>query len=527
MPAGQPHVLVPPLMGVRGDVPPYEIPDGYLWRGQNMLARFGRLVTRPGLSVATTTGPGGRLSGGVSFKTAASNDRVIAASTTKWKSLGAGSWTDISGAVTFTTGPEDPTRFAVFQQAGVNWAIGVNNHDALYAWDGAAAAIVPIGGTPPSTARDLTTVGNFVVVHNTVEGGNRFSVRTRWSAFNDKDTWPANNFADHVALGAGDNGVGIRALSRTSMAIYLDQSVWVGTAQGGVTAFAFELVARVPGPCSPAAIVAYGSSHFYLGRDGRLYRFDALGAPQPISDPIDAYLQTSGLSTQFRSVNRARVWGEFNPFDRNIWWFYPGPNNPDPTLGISYSVDTGALFLHSFPVALTAGWAGDEVASLTWNDLASFTWTNLGATYPTWDSFGGTLESTMFVGSSAGQVYRQRYGLSDDGAGIVMIWEFPLKAWLGLDQMQHVDGLEAWFEQVVSGPAITVNIGVSAALAEAIDPAYTLIGTHDTSLTTRQKLTQNTPTLNARFASLRFNGTTTVPVAFKGGVLYEWPEQVP
>src|SRR5947209_6902425 len=145
MPAGQPSVLLPPLLGVRGDLPPYAIPDGYLWRASNVVARFGRLMTRPGLSPVVPTGPGGRLSGGVYFRTTAIADRVVAANLTKWFRLSGSAWVDISGAVTFTTTADDPTRFAIFQQAGTNYAIGVNNHDAPYAWDGVAAAIVAVG----------------------------------------------------------------------------------------------------------------------------------------------------------------------------------------------------------------------------------------------------------------------------------------------------------------------------------------------------------------------------------------------
>src|SRR3990172_4052874 len=92
-------------LGAGGTSP--EIPDGALWRGKNVVPRFGELHLRPGLEKVTTTGPGARISGGAFFKTVSGSSRVVAATNAGWWKMGATSWTDITGAaLTGTT--DDP-----------------------------------------------------------------------------------------------------------------------------------------------------------------------------------------------------------------------------------------------------------------------------------------------------------------------------------------------------------------------------------------------------------------------------------
>lgn len=521
MPEGRPIELHPPLGGVRGDLVPYDIPEGYLWRSTNVLDRYGKIRTRPGLQAAATIGPGARLSGGQTLRTVAGTTHIVAATLTKWYRLNANAWTDISGAFTFTNDADNPTRFAVFPAAGINWLIGVNNTDIPKKWDGTSAALVSVGGTPP-IAKDVTVAGNFVVLGNVVEAGVRSSSRIRVSDFNNLDLWTQYGPAD--LTDTNDDIVAVRALTRTSFAIYKDKSIWMAWAELGLFPFRFETVEYRPGPVSPSAVVRVGQEHYYFGTDGRIHRFNGEGA-QVVSRPIEAFLQNANLPTAFRSVNRARCWGVFSAVDRTVWFFYPGLLISDPVHGISYNVDTGAQYLHVFPFALTAGWEGDDVASLSWSDLTG-TWDAIGpGSYPTWDSFGGTLEQTSFIGSSLGQVYRQRYGASDDGQAVPTIWETPLKPWLGMAQTHHLDGIESFFERIEDGPLVRIDVGASDALAEPVDPVYTTLGNHDTNLATRQKFTL--PTLDMRFWSIKFAAASASPIQWLGGMAAAWTEEVP
>lgn len=521
MPQGQTVELHPPLGGVRGDVVPYDIPPGFLWRSQNIVPRYGQLRTRPGLEPVATTGPASRISGGMYFKPTTGAAQTVAATLTKWYKVSGNAWVDISGAFSFTNGTDDPARFAVFPAAGANWLVGVNNVDVPKKWDGIAAAMVSVGGTPP-IAKDCTVSGNFLVLGNVVEAGVRSASRLRVSDFNNLDLWTQYGPAD--LTDTNDDIVAVRALTRTAFAIYKERSIWMAWAQLGLFPFQLEVVEYRPGPASPSAVIRVDQEHYYLGSDSRVHRFNGLSA-SIVSGPIERYLQDIRLLSAFRAVNRARCFGFFNYYDRNCWWFYPGSTTPDPTLAISFNVDTGALHLHSFSAALTAGWEGDDIATLSWNDLTG-TWNAIGpGTYPTWDSFGGTLQTTAFIGSLAGQVYRQKYDAADDGAAIPQSWEFPLKTWFGLRYNTHVDGVENFFENVSAGPLVNVQVGSSPALAEVLDPTYQSMGNHDTALTTRQKVAL--PVLDARFWSIRYSVTSTAAIRFNGALATGWPEEAP
>lgn len=523
MPQGNPIELHPPLGGVRGDLVPYDIPNGFLWRSINIVDRWGRLRTRPGSRAVSTTGPGSRITGGQEFRMVSGVDQTVAATLTGWWRLSGGGWVDITGTALNGT-VDNPTRFAVFPSAGINYLVGTNNVDALQKWDGVTSTFVPVGGTPPR-AKDITVSGNFVVLGNVVESGIRSPSRIRVSRFNDLDLWDQYGPAD--LTDTNDDIVAVRSLTRTAFAIHKTKSIWLGYAQLGLFPFQFEKMAECPGPCSPSAVVTVDQEHYSFCTDMRIRKFNGSRA-EILSRQVEYYIATAGLPTTFRSTNRARCWGMYSAVDRNVWFFFPGPSNPDPMLALTVNCDTGVVYPHVFPFSLTAGWAGEDASDLSWTDLLIYAdWVGgaFQATYPSWDSFGGTLSPTCFLGSSTGQIYRQRYEApSDDTLDIPQMWEFPLKTWLGMAKTSHLDGIETFMQQMTNGPAVRIDVGVSDAMAEPVDPNYTTLGHHDTSLAIRQKI--NLPDLDMRFWSIRFS-TTAGPVQFLGGMANAWTTEVP
>jgi hypothetical protein len=521
MPRGLvPHVLEPPRGGVVSDLVELEIPPGALRQSQNMLPRFGRLMTRPGLVRALQTGPGGRIIGGVTYRAANSVGRVVAATPTKWFRKDATVWTDITPGAPLTATADDHARFAVFPTGTpqVNLLIGVNNRDTPKKWDGVTAAFAPLGGAPP-VARDVAVTDQYVILVNVVEGGNRFTIRGRISKANDPETWP-DNFVFELPMGGvqgADEIVAARALSRTAVGILKDESQWVGITQPGAFPFRFERVDTKPGPVSTAAVAEHGGVLYYLGRDVRLYRFDG-ARTEAISPHLDRQFQAL-----FRGVSRGRAWALPRRADRSIWFFFPS-GAEDPDRALSYHLETGAIYPHVFAQKLSAGWPGDDVATVAWDDLAPFTWANLADTFPTWESFGGSLVPIDYLGTVDGNVFRFQYDFDDDGVPISMLWEYPLRAPVSQRHRHRVDALEASFTAKPGGPAVSVSVGTSEALAA--EPTYTPLGTHDTAATGRQLLTKDG--LDGRFLSQKFEATTLnkVGVEYQGALLYLWAEEV-
>lgn len=533
MPRGEPTPLVPVVGGIRQDqVPALIDPTQHLWRSQNVVPRFGELRLRPGLrKVQLLGGPGGRGAGGVFYKTLGGTAVHVVASTTKWWKQSGSTWTDISGAVTLTGDADNPARFAVFPSGGVNLLLGVNNKDKPKQYNHSLAAFSDLTAAP-DTARDITVAGGYVLLGNVVEAGVRSPFRVRASASNDPTTWPANFFWNLTSL--GDEIVAIRRLGRTAFIVHNTESQWVGSPQAGTLPFTIELLEERPGPVSPSAIVSFGGAQYYLARDSRIYRANGVGV-EAVSDPIDRLFQQDPTYA-INGTLRQRAWGVYRRSGRAIWWVYPGLSQGDPSTAVRYDLRTGALDPHVFPVALTAGWPGDDIASVTWADLAGFTWTTLAQTYPTWASMGGTLTPIEFLLSSQGVAYRFVDDVDDDGVPLTAFWEYPLRAWLGADQLQTIDSVESSFEQQTGGPLVTVSVGKSEALAEPdfslsytpltnLDSISALFGTvgHDTSSLLRQLL--SAPNLLARFASIKYAVTTSGKVRFRGALLYDWGER--
>ena len=522
--AQQPVAIAPPTQGIHVGIVEPQVPEGYLWKSQNMIPRFGIFRTRPGLQRSAPTGPGGRVTGGIFFKDNQNppQTHVVAATTANLFQLAGNAYADITGPPTPLTGSaDDQSRFAYFPSGGSNFVIMTNNHDLPRAWDGVAPTFSVLGGSPP-IARDITTCFNRVLLANVVEGGIRSPSRVRISDFNNPASWSlgTGNLID--LTDSDDDLVGIRAITRTAAIAYKDNSLWIFTGQAGTFPFRVEVLEPArPGPMSPSAVVVAQGVHWYLGNDYRIYQVTPLGA-QDVSSQADKELQA-----RVRTTTKTRVWGVYRKLDQQVWWFFPGTGT-DPDQAVSIDTHTGAIHFHQFSQALTAGWAGDSVAGIQWTDLLPFRWNTIAATYPSWASMGGTLVPTEFIGSVGGQVYRFLYDRDDDSTPIAMRWEMPPRSLAGPQKSTAFDAIENSFEQVTNGPLITVSVGVTNSLAEAAGPTYTpLSEPHDTTSTLKQTLAPLSPlAIEGQFMNVKFEATSSVPVKWKGSLLYAVPEEV-
>jgi hypothetical protein len=354
-----------------------------------------------------------------------------------------------------------------------------------------------------------------------VEAGVRASARLRISAFNDPNTWPANLVVD--LTDTGDDGVAVRTLTRSTFLCYNTNSIWIGSGQAGTFPFRVDILApQQPGPMSPAAIVSARGIHYYLGRDLRLYAVSQSGVQNLSEQTVNKELQA-----RVKLTTAARAFGFYRPADQTVWFFFAATDS-DPDQAVSFNTNTGAIHFHTFPFRLTAGWAGESLPTLTWLDLLPYTWANIALTNPTWESLGGTLVPTEFLGAVSGLVYRSFYDLDDDGTMIPMQWEHPPRFWGGPRNVSEFDCVESTFETPPGGAQVAVDVGVTDTLAEADGPTYTQIGTHDTAAPFAQPLTYaGVPVIRGRLMNLRYRCTSSTPIKFKGAVAYAASEERP
>ena len=436
-------------------MPIHTIGPNALINGQNVFVDIdGLLKTRLGYSpVAPMMAVTERVQGLISDLDTSGTIVQVSGGATTWQYFDGATWHNITGTA-LNTSANDFVRFVGFPQSGDEWIYGVNNTDGLKAWHLGLATYNDIT-TPFTTARDIETLANRIIVVNTVESGTRNLQRVRWSAFNDGTTWPGLAFADLVD--ESDQIVGIKRTSRTSAVIYRSFSAWYIQAVPGddASAFTFE---RIPaadsmvGPISTGAIVSAEGSHYYFGLDGRVYQYDGTSI-YPISAAIDP-LVIPNVNTGFGS----RSWGVYLPDKRAIFFFFPSQGNSDPNIGITYSLARGVFdppLLYS--EGLSIGAVIQAQVGPTWLNWvpANSTWPEVP--YPSWSSIPTANSLGVWIGTVAGNVHSFFTAPTDNGIVIPYSASWPLIRTSAAESLQ-TDFLEIYFKQASQIETLEIDL---------------------------------------------------------------------
>ena len=280
-------------------------------------------------------------------------------------------------------------RFVTFPFLGDIWVLGVNNHDPMRAWRPGDATYTALPNMP--IARDVDVVASRVVVVNTVEGGQRFSYRIRWSNINDFTTFQA--LSTHDATDLGQPLVAVRKTTGLAAAVYGVQGMLIMSAQPGSDATAFRFdnlnLPNTPGPCSPATVLSAVGLHYYQGLDARIYQFDGTSVV-PISTNVDALLQ------QVASLGFAgRFHATFNQSLRQLWFHFVRSPDDEPRWAVVYNVDAQRFEpLQQFADFMTTSFNAIESIGYTW-----LTWVDATVIWPTipWVSWAAIPNATVPV----------------------------------------------------------------------------------------------------------------------------------
>ena len=270
--------------GVNRQVPVHMLGPDELYDSSNVWFYNGSLQPRPGLRKVSTLAGGddpvfASRPMGCFYFVRANNAVTIIVSTKiqQWKleSPTWGSWTDITetGPVNLTGDETHPVRMTQLNTGGTPTVFLTNGKDHLKSSvDGAAFVDMDTGGVLPKFT-DITTVGNRIVGIYPPYG-------IRWSdVFNANVAttgWPSLNYRN--LSDTADPVVAVRNLGTQGIVVYKLFSLWAGYAQAGspANAFRFDYKGQFEAPCSPGAVVDAGGVHYYLGRTGRIGRFDGV-----------------------------------------------------------------------------------------------------------------------------------------------------------------------------------------------------------------------------------------------------------
>lgn len=476
----QPVPIPVPTEGWVTAVPVYQMPpnslrnDSFLPAEQRsvnvLIERDGLLKPRQGYVSLLSVNE--RIMGGISWTDNLTQFLVIS-TLTRWFSVASGAATDITDPLDLFSGsPDAPTRFAVFGfQDGASVLYGVNgtNNNLMHRW---------VAGSPVATvmrdpvrdftlaAADIAVVVDRLVAVNTTEGGQTNPRRIRWSSVLDGQSWPALAFND--LEGDFGNIICIQPSSLTTAVVYCEQGAWKMTAVPGTDAgaFVFDRVQDVQaGPVSPTAIIAFGTTHYYLATDGHIWTCDGYNARQ-ISDPIDA-----GLLAYLAVGNAQKPVVVYEETQQRLWFFC---GFKEDVLGDSVEafhaipyrlLDQKWDVPQKFAAAVSAGFTLVEMFGPTWDnpgkdaDGNDYTWDS--APWPSWDAIPDSEQPAVYIGMIDGRLCRFLGGSgSDDGTAIDFVSTWPLMT-PGPRQRFTVNTIEVYIEQEENAeqPAISM-IGV-------------------------------------------------------------------
>ncbi len=316
-----------PVKGTLRGRPVWDVPLDAVWDARNVLVRRGGLQPRPGLTQFSPALLNARPTGGINTTALAAGafqedafqedafqlssglpTTLIVVATTRglWAYLG-GTFVDITDSP-LTAEAHQLARFTAIEIGGTIWILHTNGRDVPRQWDAASLVVSQMTGWPAFT--DWATVSDRIigiVPPYMVRWGEALSLAA-------PPTLNARNLAD-----TGDTVVAIRNLGTQRAVVYKTRSIWLVTPQGGSSPryFRFEYRGPFEGPASPSAVVDVDGLHAYMTVTGRLALFDGfshLWVVDGIQPILEDELDTSTAN---------RVFGAYNPRDREVYFYYP------------------------------------------------------------------------------------------------------------------------------------------------------------------------------------------------------------
>jgi len=431
--------------GVREDINPLTIPDGHLLSSLNWLTRRGIGTPRPGYAqVGSQLSSADRITG-IGFRgSPLDGNNVVLHTLTKAFSWDGATATDITGTWTASTA-DQLVRMVTYVSGGTIYLVRINEANAMDKWNG-AGSFANVAAAP--TGRDITTVGPYLFVG--AAAGDNYAVQ--WNSANDIDTWPAGNLARLVDTPG--KIIAVKALTPLSVAVYKEDSVYLGTLQAAKVAFQFQLIAHLAGPVSTAAVVAALGAHHWLGHNMTIMRFDGT-QPQAWTVSVGAT-----LTNNFDFANKARTHGCV--FDRDaaeVWFWYPDTNAAIKR-AISINVLTQAANPHTFTHNITASSDWTKFTALTIDGLDAFSSTidGLDADFPSIDSMTSPSQPSALLGDSSGNFYR--FGPYTNDAGTAIAWNFEhgFRPAGGIENRAEIDAVASYWTQAPVSLTVTMAL---------------------------------------------------------------------
>lgn len=501
--------------GVREDINPPDIPEGWLLGSSNWLTLSGISASRPGYAqIDAAVAAADRIIGIGQRGSDQLTDNVVIHTLTAAYHWDGSTQTAITGTWT-SSSTDQPVRFTTFRSGSTVWLARINAANAIDKWDGTGGAFQNVSAAP--AGRDVTSTIEHVIVARPAE------LAVQWSDSNDIDTWPAANIA-YLTDTPGDV-VAVKSIGPLSFAVYKSDAVFLATRQAALAAYKFQFISRTSGPISAAAIVEYPWGHIWLGTDNVFYIFD--GARVLPLEGSRGLVATLGANMHITNRGRSHAF-RLRRTDDQAWFIYPDAITGELTRMTSLVIRnpraanaTIALNPHTLVTAISASASWQDRTDLTIDGLDGFASTidGLDSIWDTIDAMTQPGEGVALLGDTAGRFYAFGLGVKDDGANIA--WEFthPHRAPAGPENRFFSDGVSSYWPKTSQSLTITVGITFSDSLSDAEAESTTTFATNTDSnhhVTFANK--------RAKWAKIRFAASSSLhDLEHRGARFYAFP----
>jgi hypothetical protein len=348
-------------------------------------------------------------------------------------------WTSIRGAVAAFTGDSDNMWYAdvVWKDTETDvWIVYTNGVDDIFYWTGGGANVADLAGLSYK-ADFLFNFEGYLVLLNTLEAGNRYPQRVRWSDRNDPTDWATGLSGFHTLPGSDEITGGV-AFKENEAVIFRMNSLYRLRRIG--TSLIFE-----PKPVEKAVGCPAGHAHaiikgylVYLGTDGDIYAYNGVSA-ESVGKAVKDVLITE--------INPKKVHKSFiidkQEFDE-LWLHIPsGSSDTCDQLWIG-----NYKYFPNEPIRWTRGAFNDDMCSAsTYVNQANLTIGELQGTIGSQDwRFGdrtlNELAPIIIYGDKDGYMHRYADIYGSDNGTAIDDW-FDIK---DLQLQQRTD--KQWFETI-------------------------------------------------------------------------------
>ncbi len=372
---------------------------------------------------------------------------------------------------TFNGYENDYWQFVTFNEKWIATNKGIDN---IIVWTGSGQVS---DLACPYKAKLLFTFENRLILGYTIESGNNYPFRFRWSALGDETIWSGSEYdAGAATVSEGDGTLTGFANLQGFMVIFKERSIIKAWNVSDASVFNKKLVVNNIGCYAANSIIETNTGIYFYAPDNTFRKFTGYSW-DVISDEVEPIVKD--LNPEYEQNIQALYNEQFN----QIMWAVPnqdstGRLNKVLIYDLDYSTNNWGVL--DMEVCCFGSYLYEN--QMTWDDLLYSTWDTWA--WDRWDTREGLAGAPYdIIGGYDGYIYRIFADELDDGEeyeGYITI-ETDLENKKGLHLYKRALRIDFYFRQESAG---SVTIGIKRDSESSFQTAGTvsLVGNNDINI---------------------------------------------